>query len=119
MIEIDRMFVSTHEFDKEWERMGLTDDDRHRLENEITENPKIGAVIRGTSGLRKMRFSFEGKGKSGSSRVLYVDFVFYGRVYLITAYPKNEKENISDAERKMYRKVIEQTKKMLGGNRYE
>jgi hypothetical protein len=52
--------------------MGLNDRDRRRLENEITDNPQIGAVMRGTGGLRKMRFSFEGKGKSGSSRVLYV-----------------------------------------------
>jgi hypothetical protein len=99
--------------------MGLNDEDRRRLENEITENPEIGAIMRGTGGLRKMRFSFEGKGKSASSRVLYVDFVLYGRVYLITAYPKSEKENISDAEREIYRKIIEQTKKMLGGNSYE
>ncbi len=113
------MFISTNEFDREWERMGLSDEDRRRLENEIIENPKIGAVIRGTGGLRKMRFSFEGKGKSGSARVLHVDFVVFGQVYLITTYPKSEKENISDSEREMYRKVIEQTKKLLGGNRHE
>jgi hypothetical protein len=97
--------------------MGLEDEDRRRLENEIVNNPQIGAVIRGTGGLRKMRFSFEGRGKSGSSRVLYVDFVVFGRIYLITAYPKSAKENISPAEREIYRKVIEMVKKELGGRR--
>ena len=42
-----------------------------------------------------MRFPFEGQGKSGSSRVLYVDFVVIKRIYLVAAYPKNAKENIS------------------------
>ena len=72
--------------------------------------------MRGTGGLRKMRFAFEGKGKSGSSRVLYVDFVVCGRIYLITAYPKNIKENITPEEREIYQKMIEQTKKELGGD---
>lgn len=108
--------MSTHEFDTQWEKMGLTDEDRRRLENEIANNTQIGAVMRGTGGLRKMRFAFEGKGKSGSSRVLYVDFVVYERVYLITVYPKSVRENISGAERAIYKKVIEQTKKELGGD---
>ncbi|MDR2903830.1 MAG: type II toxin-antitoxin system RelE/ParE family toxin [Clostridiales bacterium] len=117
LVTIGRLFIATHEFDRQWERMGLEDEDRRRLENEIVNNPQIGAVIRGTGGLRKMRFSFEGRGKSGSSRVLYVDFVVFGRIYLITAYPKSAKENISPAEREIYRKVIEMVKKELGGRR--
>jgi len=99
--------------------MGLNDDDMRRLENEILNNPQIGAVMQGTGGLRKMRFAFEGKGKSNSSRVLYVDFVVFKRVYLITAYPKNEKENIAPAERAIYKKIIEQTKRELGGDKHE
>ena len=113
------MFFSTHEFDRQWERMGLEDEDQRKLENEIANNPKIGDVIRGTGGLRKMRFALEGRGKSGGSRVLYVDFVILERVYLVYAYPKGEKDDISSAEREMFRKVIMQTKKELGGESNE
>ena len=95
--------------------MGLDDEDRRRLENEIADNPQIGSVMRGTGGLRKMRFAIEGKGKSGSVRALYVDYVFVERVYLITAYPKSQKENITPQERELFRKLIEQTKRELGG----
>ena len=119
MAAIGRMFFSTFEFDKQWERMGLDDEDRRRLENEIANNPKIGKVMQGTSGLRKMRFPFEGQGKSGGSRVLYVDFVVIERIYLIAAYPKSAKENISQAEREIYKRIIEQTKKQLGGSSHE
>jgi hypothetical protein len=116
---ISRMFVSTFEFDRQWERMGLDDEDRRRLENEIVDNPQIGPVMRGAGGLRKMRFALDGKGKSGSARVLYVDFVVFERVYLITAYPKSQKENISPADCELYKKMIEQTKRELGGKNHE
>ena len=112
---IGRMFFSTFEFDKQWERMGLGDEDRNRLENEIVNNPQVGPVIRGAGGLRKMRFAFAGRGKSGSARVLYVDFVVLERIYLVYAYPKGQQDDISPEERVMFKKIIEQAKKELGG----
>jgi hypothetical protein len=39
--------------------MGLDDNDLKRLQEEILADPKIGAVLRGTGGVRKMRFAFE------------------------------------------------------------
>ena len=99
--------------------MGLDDEERRLLENEIIKNPNIGAVIRGTGGLRKMRFALENKGKSGGVRVLYVDFVVFERIYLVTAYPKGKKDDITAEERKLYKKLIEETEKELGGNRHE
>ncbi|MCL2053971.1 MAG: type II toxin-antitoxin system RelE/ParE family toxin [Oscillospiraceae bacterium] len=109
------MIISTFEFDKQWEKMGLTDNERRLLENEILCNPHLGAVIKGTSGLRKIRFAIEGQGKRGGSRVLYIDFVVYRRVYLITAYPKNQKVDITADEKTLFNKLIEQTKKELEG----
>ena len=55
--------------------------------------------MQGTGGLRKARFAFEHQGKSGGVRVCYVDFVVKETVYLITVYPKSEKDNLSRAER--------------------
>jgi len=90
---LTRLFVITQEFDKNWNDMGLTDDDLKLLQEELIMNPQKGKVIQGTGGLRKLRIAFENKGKSGSGRVCYVDFALYERIYLITAYPKNKKEN--------------------------
>lgn len=53
-----------------------------------------------------MRFALEGKGKSGSVRVLYVDFVMFGKIYLITAYHKSQKANLSEIERNKIKKLI-------------
>lgn len=102
-----RTFIQTSEFTKNWERLGFADDDLRRLELEILKNPKVGAVIRGTGKLRKMRFSFKNEGKSGSTRVCYVDYTVQETVYLITVYPKNEKDNLSKAERNSIKKMIE------------
>ena len=73
-------------------------------------------MIQGTGKLRKMRFAFENKGKSGSSRVCYVDFLIHETVYLITVDSKNEKDNLSKAERNEIKKFIDILEKRLGGN---
>lgn len=69
-------------------------------------DPKTGAVMKETGGVRKMRFAFEHRGKSGSVRVIYIDFEVYEKIYLLTAYPKNEKDNLSKAERNELRELV-------------
>ena len=101
-----REFVMMPEFDRQWQKLGLGDDDLRQLQEILLQNPKAGAIIRGTKGLRKIRIAFEGQGKSGSGRVAYVDFTVHETVYLITAYPKNEKDNLSQAERNAIAKMI-------------
>lgn len=63
--------------------------------------------MQGTGGIRKMRFAFENRGKSGSIRVIYVDFETCGKLYLLTAYPKNVKDNLSKAERNDFKQLVE------------
>ncbi|MBE0451526.1 MAG: type II toxin-antitoxin system RelE/ParE family toxin [Clostridia bacterium] len=104
-----REFIMTPEFDKNWSKLGFTDDDLKKLQEEILLNPKIGPVIEGTGGLRKMRFALN-TGKSGGARVLYVDFVVLEEVYLITAFPKSDKVNINSAEKNQIQKMIKELK---------
>jgi len=101
-----REFVMMPEFDRQWQNMGLGDNELRQLQETLLDNPKAGKVIRGTKGLRKIRIAFEGQGKSGSGRVAYVDFTVHETIYLITAYPKNEKDNLSKAERNAIAKII-------------
>ncbi len=62
--------------------------------------------MQGTGGVRKMRFAFEDRGKSGSVRVIYVDFEVYEKIFLITAYSKDEKDNLTMSERNELRQMI-------------
>ncbi len=103
---MQRTFIQTSEFERNWETLGLFYEDLRKLEQEILKQPKIGKVIRGTGKLRKMRFAFEHRGKSGSVRVCYVDFEEKETIYLITVFPKNLKDNLSKAECNSIKKLI-------------
>ena len=110
-----RTFIELPIFRSRWKAMGLNDDDLARLQRELLEDPKVGPVMQGTGGVRKMRFAFEDRGKSGSGRVIYVDFEVYEKIYLITAYPKNEKDNLTKEERNELRQLMDILKKQLEG----
>ncbi len=108
-----RKFITTNEFDRQWKAMDLTDEDLADLQSMILLDPEAGALMRDTGGLRKLRVPLEGRGKRGGARVCYVDFVVKETIYLITAYPKNEKDNLSKAERNEVRKLIDRLEQTL------
>ncbi|MBQ2881055.1 MAG: type II toxin-antitoxin system RelE/ParE family toxin [Clostridia bacterium] len=64
-----------------------------------------------------MRFAFEKRGKSGSFRVIYIDFEVHEKIFLLTAYPKNEKDNLSQSERNEIHKLVEILENKLNENR--
>lgn len=102
-----KTFIQTKEFSKNWDELGFNDGDLRKLELELLKYSDTFPVIKGTGGLRKMRFSLGNQGKSGGVRVCYVDFVVEKVIYLITVYPKSEKDNLSRKERNEIKKVIE------------
>ncbi len=111
-----RTFVELPIFQKKWKEIGMTEKDLSRLQQELLADPRIGDVIKGTGGVRKMRFAFEHRGKSGSSRVIYVDFEVYEKIFLITAYTKNEQENLTDEEKNELKQMIRILEKQLEEN---
>ena len=70
----------------------------------VAADPECGDLIRGTGGFRKVRVARKGMGKSGGARVVYVWRSDRIPVFLITVFPKNEKENLSMAERNTLKK---------------
>ena len=70
-------------------------------------DPNAGAVIRGSGGIRKIRCAAKGKGKSGGIRVIYY-IPQEDRIFLLLAYPKNEQENLTAAQVKILRHVVDQ-----------
>ena len=111
-----RTFIELPIFRSRWNDLGLNDTDLRRLQIELLADPKVGAVMQGTGGVRKMRFAFEHQGKSGGVRVIYVDFEIYEKIYLLTAYTKNENENLTKEERNEIRKLITVLEKQLEEN---
>ncbi|MDN0093877.1 type II toxin-antitoxin system RelE/ParE family toxin [Yersinia rohdei] len=58
-------------------------------------------------GCRKIRWALSGMGKSGEIRVIYYYLTREGEIYLLIAYPKSEKDNLTNSEKNQLRKVIE------------
>src|SRR6476646_1752540 len=91
--------VETARFLRDVKSIGLSDEERDTIVNFVAANPNAGDEIKGTGGARKLRFAGKGKGKSGGYRVI----TFYSGddipVFLLRAIAKNEKTDITQAER--------------------
>lgn len=83
------------------------DEELEALKKELVESPEKGEVIPGTGGLRKVRMRLPGRGKSGGARVLYIFLQVNYTIFFIFVYPKNEMENISAADKKRFKEVID------------
>ena len=85
----------------------VDDDDYAELQRELANNPEAGDVIAGTGGLRKIRMAAKGHGKRGGARVIYYYFSCASQIALLLAYAKNEAENLTTAQKKALKLVIE------------
>jgi len=108
-------FVEFDVFTSHWSRLELADEDLAALQILIMANPTGPPVIRGTGGVRKMRFASMAatRGKSGGLRVCYVYFKKYGLVLLATVYAKNEESDLTAAQRRAMAKTVDEIEKYL------
>ena len=85
---------------------GMTEQERNAVVEMIANHPEAGDEISGTGGARKVRVAGRGKGKSGGYRVI----AFYSGkdmpVFLLAAYSKGEKANLSKAERNELKSIL-------------
>lgn len=72
----------------------LSDDEYAALQLSIAANPEVGDIIRGSGGVRKVRWSGSGRGKRGGIRVIYYLRTTRGEVWMLTVYAKNEADTI-------------------------
>ncbi|MCM1155313.1 MAG: type II toxin-antitoxin system RelE/ParE family toxin [Roseburia sp.] len=101
-----RTFIEVPVFTKKWKELGLTDENLRDLENILLEDPKAGNVIQGTGGIRKIRIPIEHIGKRGGGRVIYVDIELKEIIYFINVYAKNEKDDLTEDEKKAFKAVV-------------
>ena len=84
----------------------LSDSDREELVAFLGASPEAGNVIHGTGGVRKIRWALPGKGKRGGARVIYYFHSERLPLFLLAAYAKNEKANLTGAERNTMKGLI-------------
>ena len=78
----------------------LTSAQMDDVANILAANPRAGELMQGTGGFRKLRYAgVLGKGKSGGVRVIHLFVVNDQEIHLVDIYGKNEKDNLTKAER--------------------
>lgn len=86
----------------------LTDEDYRKLQVLLANRPSTGNLIKGSGGLRKIRWAVPGRGKRGGVRVIYYWAVEQERLLMLFVYSKNERDDLSAAQLKRLRTIIEE-----------
>ena len=94
----------------------LDEDAFERLTFTLASCPEVGNLIKGSNGLRKLRFAIGHKGKSGGVRIIYYYYNASMPLWLIDIYAKNKQENINQAQLKEFSKLVDILKNSGGKN---
>ncbi|NNF15232.1 MAG: toxin [Gammaproteobacteria bacterium] len=75
----------------------------------LQKQPRLGEVITGTGGLRKLRWRDprHGQGKRGGLRVIYYFWDEHSQLYLMTVYRKNEMSDLKPEHKRALKAMIE------------
>jgi mRNA-degrading endonuclease RelE of RelBE toxin-antitoxin system len=100
-------FKETSVFTKQIIKL-IPDDAYREFQQELNFNPAAGDLIKGSGGLRKIRWRSATGGKRGGIRVIYYWYVSDSEIFLLLAYGKNEKADLSPKEVKILRTLVEE-----------
>lgn len=87
-------------------RATLSDDEYRALQGALMLRPEQGTLIKGSGGLRKVRWAAKGAGKRGGARIIYywdkVSEVFY----MLYAYPKTAQDDLTPEQLRVLRRLV-------------
>lgn len=100
------LFIETSIFTKEIQNL-LPDDDYRMLQTALMLRPDAGGLIKGSGGLRKIRWRLPGAGKRGALRVIYYwsppDIIF-----MLFPYRKNEQEDLTIDQLRLLKAIVKE-----------
>ena len=103
------VFIETRLFTKLLSNY-LSDDEYRGLQAYLIQKPDAGDIVRGSGGVRKVRWSRDGAGKSGGVRVIYYWEKFESEIWMLTIYAKSEKATISGPDLKRILEAVNRAK---------
>ena len=72
----------------------------------IVAAPDAVPVIRGTGGIRKLRWAGSGSGKRGGIRAIYLWRATRGGIYMLAAYAKAVCDDLTETDRKTLARLV-------------
>jgi len=100
-------FIETPTFTR-WIRKLLDDSEYAKLQFALVLRPDWGKVIPGSGGLRKLRWAGSRRGKRGGLRIIYYWQTADDHIWLLVAYPKSERDDLSHDEIKQLKRLVEE-----------
>lgn len=101
------IFIETPTFTEDVTEL-LTDERYGELQAHLAENPKAGNVIKGTGGLRKVRWATSSRGKRGGVWVIYYYVTSTAQIRMILIYKKGVKDDLTPKEKTVLRRLNEE-----------
>jgi len=100
------VILETHAFSARIVEL-LPDDEYRLFQQHLVARPDTGRLIRGTGGLRKVRWAAKGRGKRGGARIVYYWHAPGDRLLMLLAYAKGEQDDLTPRQRTLLRKIVE------------
>ena len=94
----------------------LREDARREMEASIVAAPDAAPIIRGTGGIRKLRWTGSGRGKRGGIRTIYFHHAGPDAIYLLTAYAKADREDLTPADTRALSRLVATIRKEAAGS---
>ena len=86
----------------------LSEEAYRLLQMHLLTKPGSGKLIKGSGGLRKLRWSAKGHGKSGGVRIIYYWFAARETILLLFVYAKNERDDLTSEQLEQLRRIVEE-----------
>jgi mRNA-degrading endonuclease RelE of RelBE toxin-antitoxin system len=100
------IFIETPIFTEDLLKL-LSDEDYAEFQKHLAQYPTAGEVIQQTGGLRKIRWSAQGKGKRGGVRVIYYHVMANSQIRLLLIYKKGIQDDLTEEQKKVLRAINE------------
>jgi hypothetical protein len=86
----------------------VNDEEYHLLQLQLSVRPESGDIIKGSGGIRKLRWARSGRGKRGGIRVIYYYITEDNQIYMLYAYPKSNKDDLTADQLKQLKQLVEE-----------
>ena len=85
----------------------LSEEEYRLFQIKLIDDPEAGNIIKGSGGIRKIRWSGSGRGKRGGSRILYYWYNTQGVLLMLFIFKKNESDDLTKSQLNDLKMIVE------------